>query len=207
MVDESVASINTGGFVRFRKMASLLLGGMFAAGLSIGLTGAAQASSDPTIPSTVWTEIVIPLDNARANTMCMDVPGGSMSAGTALQFFHCHGSGSDGGPQRWHFNFQGLVANGDRAYQIWNTNSGLCIGFANNSAVAGTRLVQERCDQAPTWTEHLSNANGVNPYIELIALNTNLCMAASNFSDANQTPLVATTCQGFIDPAQILVLG
>jgi hypothetical protein len=67
--------------------------------------------------------------------------------------------------------------------------------------------VQERCDQAPAWAEHLSNANGVNPYFELIALNTNLCMAASNASDANQTPLVATSCQGFIDPEQILVLG
>jgi hypothetical protein len=188
-------------------MASLLLGGVFAAGLGFGLTGAAQASPDPTVPSTVWNEMVIPLDNARANTMCVDVPGGSMSAGAALQLFHCHGSGSDGGPQRWHFNFQGSVGNGDRVYQIWNTNSGLCIGFANNSAVTGTRLVQERCDQAPAWAEHLSNANGVNPYFELIALNTNLCMAASNASDANQTPLVATSCQGFIDPEQILVLG
>src|SRR5437763_10278057 len=100
--------------MRIRKMASLLLGGVFAAGLSIGMTGAAQASTDPTVPSTTWNEIVAPFDNARANTMCVDVPGGSMSAGTGIQLFHCHGYGSDGGPQRWHFNFQGLVGNGDR---------------------------------------------------------------------------------------------
>jgi hypothetical protein len=193
--------------MKIRKMAGMLFGGMLAAGLSFGLTGVAQAASDPTIPSTTWNEIVAPLDNLHSNTMCVDVPSGSRSVGAALQVFHCHGYGSDGAPQRWHFNFVGSVLNGDRVYQIWNTNSGLCIGFANNSAVVGTRLVQEGCDQAPLWAERLSLANGVNPYIELIALNTNLCMAAANMSDANQTPLVATNCQGFIDPTQDLVLG
>jgi hypothetical protein len=68
--------------------------------------------------------------------------------------------------------------------------------------------VQESWDRASLWEEHLANANGINPFIELIARsNTNLCMAAGKSSDANQTPLVATNCQNFSDPTQILELG
>ena len=53
----------------------------------------------------------------------------------------------------------------------------------------------------------LADPNGVDPEFELIALNTDLCMAAGNLGDANQTPLVATTCKPFSDLTQILELG
>jgi hypothetical protein len=211
--------------MRIRKMASLLSGGMLAAGLSIGLTGAAQAStgaaqastgaaqassgaaqasSGPTDPSPFWNEITAPFENANSFDLCVDVTDGSTSPGTPLQLFHCHGYASNGGPQRWHFTPEGSVTGGN-FYKIWNTNSGLCIGFANNSFVSGTRLVQEDCNQAPGWEEHVLIANGTSPFIELLNVEGNLCMAAANDSSANHTPLVATTCHNF--GAQILELG
>jgi hypothetical protein len=65
--------------MKTRKLAILLPAATLAAGLSMGIAGAAHAASDPTIPSPSWNEITVPFDNAQGNPVCVDVPGGSMS--------------------------------------------------------------------------------------------------------------------------------
>jgi hypothetical protein len=152
-------------------------------------------------------EIVAPFDNAHGNPLCADVPGGAKSTGLALQLFHCHGYGSDGGPQRWHL----LNGNGNAwpgvgpLYLIKNLDSRMCITLT--SGASGARVVQEPCGQATFWVLHVQNANGTDPLFELIANGTSPCLAAGNLSDNNQTPLVAATCQGFGNAAEILELG
>ena len=188
-----------------RRTITVLLAGLLAAGLGTGLAGTARA--DPTVPSDNWNEIVAPLDNARGNPLCADVPGGAKSTGLALQLFHCHGYGSDGGPQRWHL----LNGNGNAwpgvgpLYLIKNLDDGMCITLT--SGASGARVVQEPCGHATFWALHVQNANGTDPLFELIANGTGLCLAAGNLSDNNQTPLVAATCQGFGNAAEILELG
>ena len=190
-----------------RWIAAVLLAATLAAVLSLGLAGSAHA--DPTVPSDTWNEIFAPFDNGHGNTMCVDVPGGSTSAGAPLQFFHCHGYASDGGPQRWHL----INGNGNAwpgvglLYLIKNIGSHGCISVAGNPGTGGGRLVQEPCGQATFWALHVQNANGTDPLFELIANGTNLCMAAGDTFDNNQTPLVARTCDGFQDAAQVLQLG
>ncbi len=192
--------------MRIRKIAITLFTAALAAGLSIGVAGAAHAASDPTVPDPVWNEIFVPFLNGQGNTLCVDVPSGSMSSGTRLQVYHCHGSDSQGGPQRWHFDNRNLPSSTplpDRQYKIWNLNSGLCIGFDSDFF----HLVQEPCGQATAWQEILQNANGTDPLIELAAANTNLVMASASEVDQNRNPLVVAPYTGFTDSAQILELG
>jgi hypothetical protein len=189
--------------MRIRKFAGLLSAGILAAGLSIGLAGTAHAATDPTIPDPIWNEINFPFMTGQGNPLCLDVPNGSMSVGTILQTWHCHGYASNGGPQRWHFDNTGLP---DREYKIWNTNSGLCIGFQNDVVADGARLVQEPCAQAPVWDERLENADGADSAIELVADGTNLVLASGSEADHNGNPMVARAFSGFTDIAQILQL-
>ena len=186
--------------MRIRKIVIMLFAGTLAAGLSTGMAGAAHAASDPTIPDPVWNEISVPFLNGQGNPLCVDVTNGSMSSGTRLQLFHCHGYDSQGGPQRWHFDNTGLPA---RVYKIWNVNSGLCIGFDTDFV----HLVQEPCGLATAWQEILQNANGTDPLIELAAANTNLVMASASEVDSNHNQLVVAPFTGFNDAAQILQLG
>jgi hypothetical protein len=183
-----------------RRIAILLAAGTLATGLGIGMAGAAHAASDPTIPDPAWNEIFAPFLNGQGNTLCVDVPNGSMSVGTRLQFFHCHGSDSHGGPQRWHFDNTGLPP---REYRIFNLNSGLYIGFDSD----GVHLAQEPFGQAIVWQEVLQSTDGTDPLIELVAANTNLAMASASEIDQNRNPLVVSPFTGFTDFAQILQLG
>jgi len=196
--------------LRTPRLAALLSGGLLVAGLSVGLSGTAHAS-DPTVPATTWNEIFVPFDNAQGNTMCVDVPGGSTSAGVPLQFFHCHGYASNGSPQRWHFIPSFTTDSGAVAYLIQNTGSGLCVTNPVNNVNSGLRLQQGRCGSAPFWVINRQNANGTDPLMELAIFGTDLCMSAANLSDGNSTPLVATTCQPLqptpADLSQTLELG
>ena len=70
-------------------------------------------------------------------------------------------------------------------HQMSNARSGLCIGFpAGGPPVTGARLVQERCDQVPPWQQIRQSRDG-----------------------NDRTPLVAASCQGFGNTAEILELG
>jgi hypothetical protein len=197
----------------------LLSGGVLAAALSVGLVGTAHAS-DPTVPSATWNEIYIPFDNAAGNHLCVDVPGGSTSAGVQLQLYQCHGYDSAGTPQRFEFVGSFSPGLGGWTGSIVNVGSQLCVGPAPGTAlVSGIRIVQEKCTLGfgIPWLIRAQNANGTNPLIELVLMQvvprvpTSLCMAAANMSDSNHTPLVATTCQPLQptagDLSQVLELG
>jgi hypothetical protein len=190
--------------MRIRTMAiTVMIAGTLAA--STGLAGAAQASGSVD-PGTGWNEIYLPFDNGRANTMCVDDPGGSRSAGTLLQFFHCHGYASNGSPQRWQFLLGGAVTGVGAYYRIRNTGSGMCIGFGNGVEASRTDLVLENCDSAPSWLLFQNPGSGA-AYFGLVALNTNICMAAGGLDDSNGTLLMGITCSAPGDAAQILSLG
>jgi hypothetical protein len=183
-----------------RRTVGLVFAVALAAGVTAGLDGTANAASpDITTPSPVWNEIAAGLLGSNP-PLCVDVIDGQMSANTSLQLYHCHGTDSGGGPQRWHFG-----AVGPNEYQIWNTNSGLCIGFSNNVAAAGNRIAQQPCSRAPLWTQ--LDVVGSPGYEQLEAVGTDLVITSSSEQDANHNALVAEPSRvvppaGRIDPAQ-----
>lgn len=195
---------------KIRRTAGLVFAGALAVGATAGLGGTANAatsqatqhstvSPDITTPSPVWNEIAAFL--GITPPLCVDVTNGSMSANTSLQLYHCHGTDSGGGPQRWHFG-----AVGPDEYQIWNTNSGLCIGFSNDVAAAGNAIAQQPCSQAPLWTQ--VDAPGFPGYEQLEAVGTNLVITSASEQDTNHNALVAEPARvippvGADDPAQL----
>lgn len=87
----------------------------------------------------------------------------------------------------------------------------MCVDVADGGGTAaGARLVQERCDQVPSWQQVRQSRDGTDPYFRLETSGPGgpaLCMAAGNLGDNDQTPLVAASCQGFGNAAEILELG
>ena len=70
--------------------------------------------------------------------------------------------------------------------------------------------LQERCDQVPPWRQVLQSRDSTDPLFELETSGPGgpaLCMAAGNLGGNDQTPLVAASCQGFGNAAEILELG
>lgn len=192
-----------------RRMATLLSAGAAAIGISMAAAGAAQAAVPP---SSDWNEIIASFDHNFNNTLCVDDPGGSLSVGTQLELWHCHGSGSDGGPQRWRFIPEGTSADGMTDYLIalrpsLDQGPSLCVGFPGGFVPAsGQRLILVQCGSsaAVLWT--METAPGTNPLMGLADQLHNLCIAYGNFSDSNGTPLIATTC-GATDESQVWALG
>jgi hypothetical protein len=194
------------------RLAALLAGGLLVAGLSVGLAGTAHAS-DPVVPAATWNEIYLPFDNIAGNRLCADVTNGSASPGVALQFYSCKGYSSGGVPQRWQLAGELSHELGGFLVLIRNTGNGLCISNPPGTIGRGMRLVQEPCGQAPFWLIRAQNDDGTDPLIQLDMVVpgtrtlSNMCMAAGDMGDNNNTPLVATTCQPFTDLSQILELA
>jgi len=107
-----------------------------------------------------------------------------------------------------------------RPAQAWNEiflpfdngqGNTMCVDVADGGGTAaGARLVQERCDQVPPWQQVRQSRDGTDPYFRLETSGPGgpaLCMAAGNLGDNDQTPLVAASCQGFGNAAEILELG
>jgi hypothetical protein len=185
-------------------VSALLSAGALAVGLSTVMAGSAQAS---VTPDPTWNEIWAPYLTAQSNTMCVDVPGSTNSPGAHLQLFHCHGYGSDGVPQRWHFRFSGSGP----AFYIQNENSGLCI------TATTTGITQDFCGSRSEWTLRSENLWSTDPNFSL-ALTTSLqddgtalCLAAGNSTDSNHTPLVTAPCNtgtgGFQNGLAVFRLG
>ena len=60
------------------------------------------------------------------------------------------------------------------------------------------------------WQQVRQSRDGTDPYFRLETSGPGgpaLCMAAGNLGDNDQTPLVAASCQGFGNAAEILELG
>jgi Ricin-type beta-trefoil lectin domain len=173
-----------------RKMTGLLFAGALAVGLSTVTAGSAQAS---VTPDPAWNEIFAPYLTAKANTLCVDAPGGTTAPGAHLQLFHCHGYGSDGAPQRWQFHFVG--SDGWPLYEIRNVHSGLC------ATLTSTGITQDTCSSSFVyWELRSENLWSADPNVELGIWNSSVsgpgsyCITAGNSSDSDHTPLVATQC-------------
>ena len=70
--------------------------------------------------------------------------------------------------------------------------------------------MQERCDQTPPWQQVRQSRDSTDPYFRLETSGSGgpaLCMAAANLGGNDQIPLVAASCQGFGNAAEILELG
>jgi hypothetical protein len=142
---------------------------------------------------------------ARSNTMCVDVPGGSSQEGLRLQLWHCHGSDSQGAPQRWQFIFYGTDPAGHPAYVIRNIGNNLCMtwGLVFNPNPPGN-IFQEPCPvfdvhQATLWV--ILDGSLQTTRLEAAHVNSStgqvtswgFCLRANDSSDANGTPLSTTT--------------
>lgn len=125
-----------------RRAAALLLAGALAAGLSMGMAGAAQAAVGITPPPYgEYHELFDPyLTNQTYK--CLDVPSASLSAGAFLQMFRCHGWDPDGRNQRWTFYSEQQLSSGNYIVDILNGNSNLCLAAAG----PGQWLSQDHCN-------------------------------------------------------------
>ncbi|HET7013236.1 MAG TPA: ricin-type beta-trefoil lectin domain protein [Streptosporangiaceae bacterium] len=196
-----------------RRIVTLLSAGAFAVGLSTTLAGTARADVPP---SPDWNEIVSQWDHNFNNTLCLDDPGGSHTQGTQLQLWHCHGSGSTGDPQRWHFADSGWRGtDGTKGYliELNSTRSGtpLCITFPVGDINSGVippneRLVLGSCNTLyAVW--FMNTAPGSNPLITLEDFGGNNCMATADFTDNNGTPLIVKNCSDTSDLSQVWFLA
>jgi hypothetical protein len=130
-------------------MVTLLGAGALAVGLSTAAAVAAHASP---VPNSDWNELIPKFDNGRSNTLCIDDTNGSTASGNPLQLVHCHASGSDGVPQRWHFTQIGVVVNpGETAWEMRLADGAgpFCVTDTRTPATApasGTRVFLDNCD-------------------------------------------------------------
>ena len=168
-------------------MASLVSGIALAIGLSMSMTGAAQASIAP--EPDVWYEIFPPYISP-ASHKCLDVPSASRSNNARIQIFHCHGYASNGANQRWEF-----VNLGGGVYWVVNVNSSMCLAPFPDNSPAGTIVLQEDCG-AVTFDEWRIVPSAFDPDgFELASLYfPGECMAARDSSGSDQTPVVVYPC-------------
>jgi len=209
------------------KLAGALAALALAGGLAMASPGTAHAAGTaPGLPRAVvpapdWNEIVFPGVLSRSNVMCLDDPGGSTQAGQFLQMWHCHGSGSDGAPQRWQFIPVATSPDGRTAYVIRNTGSHLClaIGFPFGRNPPPSNVFQNPCpvigaSGAQVWL--IGNPDSVAPaqfQLQVGFLNSGTvgpvddCLTANDLSDVNGTGLFWGSACHTNDPRQQLTLG
>lgn len=161
-----------------------------AGSLTVASPGTARA--DGITPNQPWTEVVPAFTN---NLACLDDPGGSATSGTPVQLFHCHGYGSDGGPQRWIFSPWNLGIAGGFAYTI--TSHNLCLDANGGGSVfEGARVTINNCRLLGGWNLHPRNAYSGDPLFTLAigVGGTGLCMALPDFSGGNAEPVILKAC-------------
>lgn len=178
------------------KRASMIAGALSALALAGGLALAApETARADVVPAQTWNEIVPVFAD---QTACLDDPGGSATAGTHVQLFHCHGYASNGGPQRWVLALWGNLSPGATAYHIFSHN--LCLGpDQSGPAGPGTRVTLVKCGLGPLWTLHSRNAFPGDPYFTLelgLPGDTSECMALPNFSGSNNESVILEPCNG-----------
>ncbi len=163
-----------------------------AAGTGSGPAGVSPAVIPVPAPGT-WSEIFPPLISP-STPKCLDEPGGSSSWGLQLQIYHCHGYASNGGPQRWLWQLDAGTGGGN-VYRLKNANTGLCIGVHPGPPVSGTAVEQDDCGTINFFDWVLTPSSN-SPHFQLRMWDyPNLCMAVSDTSGNNDTPLVLRPCQ------------
>lgn len=171
---------------RIFSIARLAAASAMAAGFSIGMAGAAQASVNP-VPGGIY-EIFAPYFNP-AHPKCLDVPGGSTSDSVQLQVFHCHGFAPDGAPQL--FQFRSV---GSNLYWVINQSSGKCI-TVNGTPLADLGVYQATCSASPSreW-QIIPSAIDPNGF-KLANSLLGRCMATLDLSGSDHTHVWAASCQ------------
>ena len=123
-----------------------------------------------------------------------------------LQLSHCHAYASDGASQRWRFlggRFHRGVEHEQRPVHRLPGRRILPV----TGCPAGVR---NDAYQVPAWQLVRQSRDGTDPLFRLETSGPGgpaLCLAAGNLGDNDQTPLVAASCQGFGNAAEILELG
>lgn len=171
-----------------RRIAGLLSAGAVAIGLGFITPGVAQATPAPV--QGTWYEVFNPF---VSTTGCLDMPAPSTGPlgrkeGITAQIWHCHGSASDGAPQRWYFN---TGVNTPGQYTIENAGSIDCLWSPGSP---NSRVYQDFCISggAGSWAM-LSSPYG-SDYFVLQNIGTGYCMAQQNTSGGNGTPVVTKPC-------------
>jgi hypothetical protein len=179
--------------VNIRRIVSALFTVLLASGLVVGFGQAAHADNNPQPGS--WYELYLPYFNPGA-FKCLDVPNGSSANGLVLQVFHCHGYASNGAPQRWNLVSWGAIPDAPR-FEIVNVGTGECLNVT--SGATGTRVIQQAgcvTTESEVWVLHTTP--NVGPYFALSNLAfPNECMAASNSSGGDHTPVEIADCNYF----------
>jgi hypothetical protein len=196
--------------VNIRRMAGLLVAGTLAAGLCTtgavaqAATGTASRLATPAVTPAVSSDLPDPYTTYEVfppyidptALKCLDVPGASTQPNVALQLFSCHGYASNGANQRWYFYPAGTY-NGLPAYQIQNLNSHLCLA-PNGFAPDYGPVYQNSCRPVPGQYWELSSPDE-SDHVNLINALYGWCLAASDTSGHNHTPVILGPC----DPGPI----
>jgi hypothetical protein len=200
---------------RRTRLASVLAAIALTAGLTLAGAGTARAD---VIPPAGWAEIYNAYLHAQGNTLCFNDPGASTSSGTQLNLYRCFGYSSSGARQRWVFlrpeddNGNPIIDDGHPVYEIYNVAAGLCLSAANLGA--GMPVTLGTCNRyntrAQIWWELLGTNSPAGPDFEIfpwpVEYTYGNCVAPSNSSDSNSTPLVMERCDG-TNGARIWRLG
>jgi polygalacturonase len=145
------------------------------------LVGALVVAVLPTAASAATGAGGYSIVNAGSTHLCLDLPGSSTSAGTALDLQPCTGAAN----QDWTLS---AAATG---YTITSPVSGLCLGIAGASTSAGKAVEQQTCNGSSTqeWTETAVSGN-----IQLIDVNGGKCMNAAGSATTAGTLVVQNSC-------------
>lgn len=117
--------------------------------------------------------------------LCMDLVGGSSSAGTLIQQWGCSAGQSN---QQWT-----LVDRGSGKFNIKSVASGLCLDVPSASTTSGTRLQQWGCgtDQAnQLWTLKAAR----DSTFQIVNVNSGLCVSDEKASTASGAAVIQETC-------------
>ena len=177
-----------------RRAAALLSAGVLAAGLSMGAAGSAQAASMVITPPAGYHEFFAPY-LTTSTYKCLDVPSASLSAGTFLQLFRCHGWDPDGHNQLWKFTARGQLPTGEYVTAVRNLNSLLCL-----TAGSGQWLYQQICagpdggDPDGLWVPEPSPLDPGGFELQSYALPA-YCVTVNDFT-GDHTRLTLRLCDG-----------
>jgi hypothetical protein len=184
--------------MNIRRRGGVLFAGALAACLCT--TGAtAQAATTTTAGAAVPTvapssgqayEIFPPYIDPTA-LKCLDVPSAATRPGVALQLFSCHGYASNGANQLWYFRPAGTF-NGAAAYWIQNKNSTRCLDINVLQPEYGA-ITQQYCAYTADQLWEVSSPDE-SDHVNLISLAWGWCMAASDASGNNHTPVILGPC-------------
>ncbi|HEU5222396.1 MAG TPA: ricin-type beta-trefoil lectin domain protein [Candidatus Lumbricidophila sp.] len=118
----------------------------------------------------------------QASHRCVDVPGDSAAAGTALGLWDCNGGANQNFTyDRASKHIQGFGAN----------QGGKCIGLQNNSGGWGTRIVTQACDGSNALQRWNLGADR-----QIVNDATGLCLDANGGGTSNGTALIVWGCGG-----------